>query len=315
MRLIEGLDALLALDLRAAYGNSLASRSVVAVGVFDGVHLGHQRLLHQLLEMSSALEATPTVVTFENHPDQVLRGEAPPLIASVPHRLRLLRRAGVQRLVLLQFEERLRNLPARDFAERILQQSLRARGLLLGYDSAMGRNREGTPQRFRELGSELGFEVRTGSPFEVDSRPVSSTQIRNAIANGDLEAAQRYLGRSPGAFGKVVHGADRGKSLGFPTANVAMQPAILPPDGVYAVEAILDGKVHLAVANLGPSPTFDADRGLEVHLLDFAGDLYDRELEVLFRQQLRQVQKFENATELQQQIARDVDAARRCLTA
>lgn len=315
MRLIEGLDALLELDLIATYGESLLSRSAVAVGVFDGVHLGHQRLLHQLLEMASALQAVPAVVTFRNHPDQVLRGDAPPLLVSVEHRLRLLRRAGVQRLVLLDFEPRLRDLTAREFAERILVARLRTRGLLLGYDSALGRDREGTPQRFRELGGELGFEVRVGAAFEVDGHPVSSTEIRAAITRGDLALAQRFLGRFPGALGVVVHGDGRGRSIGFPTANVAAQAAALPPEGVYAVEAIVDGRVYPAVANLGPRPTFDAARALEVHLLDFTGDLYGRELEVTWKQRLRDVQPFADAAALAAQIARDVAAARRCLTA
>lgn len=319
MRLIEGLDALQALDLVATYGETMPSRSVVAVGVFDGVHLGHQRLLHQLLEMSSALQGVPTVVTFGNHPDQLLRGEAPPLLVSVPHRLRLLRRAGVQRLVLLCFEPRLQNMSARDFAERVLVRCLRARGLLLGYDSSLGKDREGTPQRFRELGLELGFEVRTGSPFEVDGVPVSSTAIRSAIARGDLALAHRYLGRYPGAFGTVVHGDQRGRTLGFPTANVEPQAAVLPPPGVYAVEAIVDGTVWPAVANLGHRPTFAASASahaqLEVHLLDFHGDLYGRELEVTFRQLLRPEQRFADAEALRQQIGRDVEMARACLRA
>ena len=319
MRLIDGLDALLALDLRASYGATPASRSVVAVGVFDGVHLGHQRLLHQLLEMASVLQGMPTVVTFGNHPDQVLHGEAPPLLCSVPHRLRLLRRAGVQRLVLLQFEPRLQNMPAREFAERILGTALHARGLLLGYDSALGKDREGTPQRFRELGAEFGFEVRTGSPFEVDGRPVSSTAIRAAIARGDLALAQRFLGRYPGALGTVAKGHARGRELGFPTANIAPQSAVLPPNGVYAVEAILDGSVFPAIANLGRRPTFAGDPAaatwLEVHLFDFQGDLYGRELEVNFRQFLRPEQRFAGADELRAQIALDVARARECLRA
>ena len=215
----------------------------------------------------------------------------------------------------IDWPTRLRELTAQQFAERVLRDALRARGLLLGYDSALGREREGTPQRFRELGAELGFEVRTGSPFEVDSRPVSSTEIRGAIARGDLDLAQRYLGRSPGALGMVVRGDGRGHGLGFPTANVDVQPAVLPPDGVYAVEAIVDANVHLAVANLGPRPTFASGRALEVHLLDFAGDLYGRELEVLFRQRLRDVRAFDGADELRAQIRRDVAAARDCLTA
>jgi len=317
MRLIEGLDALLSLDLVALYGESLLARSVVAVGVFDGVHLGHQRLLHQLLEMSSALQATPAVVTFSNHPDQVLHGKTPPPLTSVAHRLRLLRRAGVQRLALLHFEPRLQNMTPREFAERILVRSLRARGLLLGYDSALGKDRAGTPQTFRELGGELGFEVHTGASFEVDGQPVSSTAIRSAIARGDLALAHRYLGRYPGVMGTVVHGDARGRSIGFPTANVALEDAVLPPPGVYAVEAVLDGSTHPAVANLGTRPTFttDAKLVLEVHVMNFTGDLYGRELELTFRRFLRAERRFPDVDALVQQIRLDVEQARSLLEA
>lgn len=314
MRLIEGLDALRALDLQAIHGDAPNSRSVVAVGVFDGVHLGHQRLLHELLELASRLEGMPTVVTFANHPDQVLRGEAPEPLCSVPHRLRLLRRAGVLRLVLLQFEPRLKNLTARQFASELLVERLHTRGLLLGYDSALGKDRAGTPAHFSELGRELGFEVHTGAPFLVDGRAVSSTAIREAIAAGDLALAQRFLGRPPGAMGTVVHGDGRGKSLGFPTANLRPQPGALPPNGVYAVEVLLDGSNRPGVANLGSRPTFAAgepmERRLEVHLLDFTGDLYGKELEVAFRQFLRPERRFADAAGLKDQIARDVAAAR-----
>jgi riboflavin kinase/FMN adenylyltransferase len=319
MRLIEGLDALLALDLVATYGDSPPSRSVVSVGVFDGIHLGHQRLLHQLLEMSSALQGVPTVVTFANHPDQVLRGEAPPLLVSVPHRLRLLRRAGVQRLVLLDFEPRVRDMTPREFTERILVGCLRTRGLLLGYDSSLGKDRAGTPQRFRELGAEFGFEVRTGPTFEVDGSPVSSTLIRAAIARGDLALAHRYLGRYPGALGTVVRGDGRGRSLGYPTANLEPQAAVLPPAGVYAVEAIVDGTSLPGVANLGTRPTFCGTAAqrpvLEVHLFDWKGDLYGRELEVTFRRLLREEKRFADAAALREQIGRDVAQARELLRA
>lgn len=317
MRLVEGLDALRELDLASIYGEeSPSSRSVVAVGVFDGVHLGHHRLLHQLLEMASALQAMPTVVTFDNHPDQVLRGDAPPPLCSVTHRLRLLRRAGVLRLVLLRFEPRLQQMTARAFAEDVLLRGLRARGLLLGYDSALGKDREGTPARFAQLGEELDFEVRTGEPFEVGGDPISSTRIREAIASGDLASAHRCLGRFPGALGEVVHGDARGRTLGFPTANLALQPGALPPPGVYAVEAILGGETYAAVANLGTRPTFaSGGPSLEVHLLDFDGDLYGKELEVSFRALLRDERRFDGPAELAEQIARDVAAARQSLRA
>ena len=316
MRLVEGLDALSELDLASIYGDRSAnSHSVVAVGVFDGVHRGHHRLLHQLLEMASDLRGMPTVVTFANHPDQVLRGNAPPPLCSVAHRLRLLRRAGVLRVVLLQFEERLQNMTARAFTEQVLVR-LRARGLLLGYDSAMGKDREGTPARFAELGQDFGFEVETGAPVELDGEPISSTRIREAIASGDLATARRCLGRFPGALGEVVHGDARGRTLGFPTANIAVQPGALPPTGVYAVEAVIDGETFAAVANLGCRPTFDGSSpSLEVHLLDFDSDLYGRELEVTFRQMLREERKFSGPDELREQIERDVAAARARLLA
>lgn len=318
MRLIEGLSALQALDLRAALGDGPQSRSVVAVGVFDGVHLGHQRLLHDLLEMSARLHGVPTVVTFKNHPDQVLRGGAPPLLVSVPHRLRLLRRAGVQRLVLLDFEPRLQQMTAREFATDLLVGSLRASGLLLGYDSALGKDREGTPARFQELGAELGFEVRIGEPFVVDGRAVSSTRIRAAIQSGDLELSKRLLGRNPSTFGVVEHGFGRGRDLGFPTANLRPETPALPPHGVYAILAILDGNVLPGIANLGVRPTFGGDPAsalLEVHLFDFHGDLYGRELEVGFVAAIRAERKFDSAADLQQQIARDLEHARACLRA
>jgi len=317
MRLIEGLQALFALDLVALYGDALEAHSVVAVGVFDGVHLGHLRLLHELLELSSSLQSVPTVVTFTNHPDEVLRGTAPPLLVSVNHRLRLLRRAGVQRLVLLEFNPQLRQLSAVEFADRVLQQSLRCRGLLLGYDSALGKDREGTPARFRELGAERGFVVREGAPFTVDGQPVSSTAIRDAITRGDLVQAQRYLGRFPSVFGPVVQGQQRGRTLGFPTANVVAETPVLPPRGVYAVEVILDGNVLPGVANLGLRPTFAADDAqvLEVHLLDWSGELYGRELEVCFCRLLRAERRFANVGELRSQIARDVAQARAALLA
>lgn len=316
MRLIEGLDALRQLDLTALFGDGPRSRSAVAVGVFDGVHLGHQRLLHELLEMGTRLAAVPTVVTFRNHPDQVLKGTAPPLLVAVPHRLRLLRRAGVQRLVLLDFEPRLMHLTAREFACELLADRLHARGLLLGYDSALGKDREGTPARFAELGRELGFEVRVGEPFTVDGATVSSTAIREAIAGGDLERARAFLGRYPSAFGVVQHGDGRGRTLGFPTANVVPQSPVLPPHGVYAVEVILDGRELPAIANLGVRPTFAGGPAvLEVHLFDWTGDLYGRELEVVFVQFLRAERKFADVTALLAQIEHDVAAARQRLQA
>ncbi len=312
MRVVEGLDHLLALDLVALHGEGREARSAVTVGVFDGVHLGHLRLVHELVEMAAALDAVPTAITFRAHPDLLLRGAAPPLLVSVSHRLRLLRRAGVQRLVLLDFDDRLRHLTATEFATRILARALGARGLLLGFDSALGRDREGTPAAFADLGGKLGFTVRTAAPLLVDGAPISSTAIRAAIAAGDLPRATRLLGRYPSAFGTVARGDGRGRGLGFPTANVIPQSPVLPPLGVYAVHVIHDGETFAGVANLGRRPTFtapDSPAVLEVHLLDWHGDLYGASLEVGFVEHLRPEQTFADADALRAQITRDVARA------
>jgi riboflavin kinase/FMN adenylyltransferase len=316
MRVVEGLDSLLALDLPGLYGDRREARSAVTVGVFDGLHLGHQRLVHELIELAARLDAVPTAITFRAHPDELLRGDAPPLIVSVPHRLRLLRRAGVQRLVLLDFDARLREMTAQQFAERILGTSLRCRGLLLGFDSRLGKDREGTPARFRDLGRGLGFEVLESQPLLVDGEPVSSTAIRAAIARGDLQRSSRLLGRYPSVLGNVVHGDGRGRTLGFPTANVEPQSSVLPPAGVYAVHVIHEGETYAGVANYGHRPTFaggDPRPRLEVHLLGFHGDLYGAPLEVSFVAFLRGEQTFADGEALRAQIATDIGKARSVL--
>lgn len=315
MRVVEGLDSLLSLDLVGRYGQSREGRSAVTVGVFDGLHLGHQRLVHELLELAARLDAVPTAITFRAHPDELLRGDAPPLIVSVSHRLRLLRRAGVQRLVLLDFDARLREMTAAQFATRILRDSLRCRGLLLGFDSRLGKDREGTPARFRALGGDLGFEVHESQPLLLDGQPISSTAIRTAIARGDLQTSSRLLGRYPSVLGTVVRGDGRGHSLGFPTANVEPQSSVLPPPGVYAVHVIHEGETYAGVANYGLRPTFGdgVSPRLEVHLLDWGGDLYGAPLEVCFVAFLRGEQTFAGVDALRAQIEQDVARARAVL--
>ncbi len=314
MRIIEGLDALADLELPSPEG------SVVAVGVFDGMHLGHLRLIHDLLEMASELQAAPTVITFANHPDEVLSGRAPEPLISVPHRLRLMRRAGVQRVLLLTFDSGVQTMTASYFASEVLSSGLNTCGLLLGYDSAFGKDREGTPERFAEIGAEKGFAVRTGLPVQIDGAPVSSTLIRKAIKSGDLDQAARLLGRRPAAYGEVVHGEHRGRSLGFPTANIRPQSQVLPPQGVYAVEILHEGEQSVGVANLGVRPTFaDGDDDavtLEVHFFTEDGedlDLYGATLEVTFVKRIRGERQFDGADELRAQIAEDVRAARQVL--
>ena len=305
MLVLEGLDEIRRADLDARHGpDSPESRSATLVGVFDGVHLGHQRLLQQLLEMAAELQSTPTIVTFANHPDELLRGLRPDWIVSLPHRLRLLRRAGIRRVALLYFDDALRGMNAETFTRDVLV-SLGTRGLLLGHDGAIGKDREGTFPRMTELGAHFGFDVRQGEALEIEGRPVSSTSIRAAIRDGRLQDAQRLLGRWPAAFGEVVEGDKRGRRLGFPTANVVAQSLVLPPPGVHAVEVLHDGTPYPGVANLGARPTFDdsapaADEPprLEVHLFEFEDNLYGATLEVQFVARIRAERKFSGLEEL-----------------
>lgn len=317
MRIVYGLGGLA--DRAVARSGGTAAHSAVTIGVFDGMHLGHQRMIQELLELAASCDGTPTVITFENHPDAVVRGRRPEPLISVPHRIRLLRRAGVQQLVLLQFDLALQQLTAERFAREILAEGLHTRGLLVGFDSRIGKDRGGTPARLRELGDELGFAVREACPVEVDGEPVSSTRIRDAIHAGDLDLAARLLGRRPSVFGTVVHGDHRGRTLGFPTANLLPEDQATPPHGVYAVEILHESEQYLGVANLGTRPTFagaDATRvrpSLEVHFLDRDLDLYGATLEVAFVSRLRGERQFANAEELRAQIGEDVGAARRAL--
>lgn len=290
-----------------------AGGSVVSVGVFDGVHLGHRAILEANLEWARELGARPTVVTFRDHPKQTLLGRAPRTLTSLDHRLELFARAGIEHTLVLPFDEELRRTTAEDFLQRILVEGLGGRAFALGFDSKFGCDRRGTPTLLKQL----GFEVRVVEKVSVGDRAVSSTAIREAVELGDLPSARAMLGRRPGVLGTVVHGAQRGRTLGFPTANLDLHHEMHPPAGVWAGWArVLDGKfrgVWRAVANLGVRPTIDQDSAepvLEVHLLEFEGDLYGSRVEFLFAAALRGEQKFAGLEELSQQIRLDIEAAR-----
>lgn len=290
--------------------------AVVSIGVFDGVHLGHQAILAANVRQSAERGLRPSVVTFRHHPKQVLLGRAPRTLTSLPHRLELFRRAGIEHTLALAFDEELRETPAEVFVRRILEGALGARHYVLGFDSKFGRNREGGP----ELLQRLGYPVDVVPQVVVDKRAVSSSAIREAVELGDLEGAARMLGRPVSVLGRVVRGDALGRTLGFPTANLDLEHELHPPPGVYACRArLLDGDVHPrpAVTNIGVRPTVGggtpAEPRIEVHLLDFEGDLYDQSLEVEFARALRPERRFEGMEELRAQIGRDVAAAREVL--
>jgi len=289
--------------------------SVVSVGMFDGVHLGHQAILAANVARARALGAVATVVTFRRHPKHLLLGRAPKTLTTLEHRLELFERAGIEHAAVLNFDAGLRGLSAAEFTREIAVRGLAARSFVLGFDSKFGRDRGGTPESLRAL----GYEVEIAPKVVVQGRPVSSTAIREAVELGDLPAAAAMLGRAVSVFGRVVHGANLGHRIGFPTANLNLHQELHPPPGVYACRVhhlSPDGarRVYQGVANIGFRPTVDPNPPrlpqVEVHLLDFEGDLYGQRIELEFVARLRGEKRFAGVDELAAQIARDVREAR-----
>jgi riboflavin kinase/FMN adenylyltransferase len=291
--------------------------TLLTIGVFDGVHLGHQRLISELLQQAARRHLLAGVVTFRQHPEDVISpGKSLPFLTDIQTRTKLLKDEGVNFIVPLSFSKRLAALGARQFIA-LLQKHLRMRGLVVGPDFALGRQREGNIENLRKLGKELSFSLTIVPPLEINGEIVSSTAIRKAIADGDMNKVRELTGRYFTLHGKVVTGAGRGGGLGFPTANLDVNSGqALPPDGVYAGLAQVNGKVYQAMTNIGKSPTFGGgQRTIESYLLDYSGDLYGQELSVDFVTRLRDEKKFKNPDELKKQLAEDIKRGRTILDA
>jgi len=304
-------------DLPAPF---LAEGCVATVGVFDGVHLGHFHVLREVIAQAQARKVRSVMVTFADHPKSVLLGHAPATVTSLEHRLLLFRRAGIDATLVLRFTPELRALHAEEFTRRFLLDGLGLRALVFGFDSKFGKDRSGNPESLRPLSEDLGFAISEVPPLRLDGRAVSSSCIREAVQLGDLPFAATMLGRPVSVLGTVVTGDRRGRDLGFPTANLDLHHELQPPAGVYAGLVRLVGDedrtlLH-AVINLGHRPTFEgAGEAVEVHLLDFEGDLYGHDLEVFFLQALRPEASFESAEQLRTQIEADVERAREVTSA
>ncbi len=285
--------------------------AVATIGVFDGVHLGHRAILDRTISWARMENLPSALITFSVHPDLVVRGRAPALLLSLDHRLREIERAGIDHAIILHFDARLREMSAEEFVATILVRSLSIRGLVLGHDTAVGRDRRGDSKLLSRVGAEHGFQVQVVGEIAVDGQVVSSTRIREALQAGDLEEASRMLGRPPSVFGRVVAGERRGRTLGFPTANLDTQSECLPALGVYAVIAAVEGAIFEGICNIGRRPTFHqgADVSTEVHLLDFYGDLYAKVIEVVFLARLRGEKAFPDKDSLVKQIHEDRAAA------
>ena len=286
----------------------------LAIGVFDGVHLGHQAVISTSAEHARAANGTPIVVTFDPHPEKILRPEkAPHLLTATEHKIALIRTFGVGHLLIISFNKLFAATEPEDFVQQLVQHSNPLREICVGHEWSFGRNRRGNLQVLTKLGAEFHFNVVGIRPVTVNSEIVSSTTIRRAVEAGDLKKAAAMLGREYTILGTVVPGDDLGKKIGFPTANLSAHSEQFPPNGVYFAEAMLDGVVYPGVVNLGYRPTVSSgksDRVLEIHLLDFDRDIYGKHLELRFVRYLRPEKKFENVDALVRQIERDVKQAR-----
>jgi riboflavin kinase/FMN adenylyltransferase len=285
----------------------------LAIGVFDGVHLGHQAVIGAALENAAHHGGEAVVVTFDPHPARVIRPEqSPKMLCSVGHKLGIMERLGVRNALVCAFDEAFSRVEARAFVQSIVAACERLAFVSVGFTWRFGHRGSGDIHLLADLGQELGFCVHGVPPVRVGGEVVSSTLIRDAVAAGDFSRASLLLGREYAVAGVVARGEQLGRRIGFPTANVDVSCEQLPPPGVYAVRAFVDGRARAAVANLGRRPTVSqsAELALEAHLLDFEGDLYGREMEIAFRRKLRDEKKFDGLAELKAQIARDVEAAR-----
>lgn len=304
MRITRGIAELQALP-------APTTPAVVSVGVFDGVHRGHRAILEANLARARTLDAVPTVVTFRGHPKALLLGRAPKTLTSLEHRLALFAEAGIEHAVVLEFDEALRSMDAEVFTREVLIGELKACAFVLGFDSKFGRDRKGTPEAL----AAAGHAVEVVDAVRIGERAVSSTAIREAVTLGDLEGAQRMLGRPVTLLGEVVHGDGRGRKLGFPTANLDLDHELMPPVGVWATRVVrlVSGERHGAVTNIGFRPTVvdgAPEPTIEVHVLDFAGDLYGERIAVEFVGFLREERRFGGLEELTAAIEADVAAAR-----
>ena len=283
--------------------------SVAAIGIFDGVHLGHQAILKKAVARARALKAIPVAVTFYPHPLSVLNpARAPQLLMLLPERLQALKASGVRALRVVPFTRSFSRWSPERFARQFLVNTLHVREVVVGHDFGFGAGRAGTPDTLRRLGAEHGFRVWVMPPVSKGGERISSRRIREWIAQGNLAGAARTMGRPPQVWGRVVRGAGRGRKLGFSTANVKPEGGILPPFGVYAVRAQLGrrGRSYIGMANYGRRPTFSGKEPvLEIHLFGLRRRLYGQRMELFFHRRLRGERAFPSPEALARQLGRD----------
>jgi riboflavin kinase/FMN adenylyltransferase len=292
----------------------LLPKSAVALGFFDGAHLGHKAVIEASIDDARQKGIACGLVTFKEHPRTLTTGKSPQLLTVLAQRLESFAALGVDATLVLTFSEEICRLTPREYVQTVLLDALAAESVSVGYNHHFGRNREGNPDVLRQLGRELHFGVHVASPVLIEGAEVSSSRIREALGQADVELASKLLGRPYAVLGGVMRGQGRGRTLGFPTANLSVSPEqLLPASGVYAgMTRLLDGRLLPSVINLGVRPTVQVDglMTVEAHILDFEGDLYDQQLSLEFWRYLRAETKFPSIEALKTQIGSDCRVAR-----
>jgi riboflavin kinase/FMN adenylyltransferase len=306
MKLIEDIDSI----------DKPFYRAVVTIGNFDGVHIGHQALFHEVIEKADAIGGTSVAMTFDPHPLRALRRNGHlPLITLREQKVELISQSGIDVLIVVPFDAAFAEISARDFVEDLLVHRIGARAMVVGQDYRFGKDREGNLELLRQLARELDFELIVSDWIQAAhdaTLRISSTRVRELVESGQVSDARKLLGRHYQIRGTVHRGRDRGgKLLGFPTANIQLQDELCPRTGVYAVTVEIDGQRLPGVANIGYSPTFtDHQFTVEVHILDFEGNLYGRPIRVNFVERIRDEIRFSGIEELSRQIRKDIEKAR-----
>lgn len=289
------------------------------LGVFDGVHLGHRRVLRQLCAAADALAVAPVVITFDRHPAAETPRPAPPLLSSLSERLDLIAEEGIGACLVIRFTPEVACMAAEHFVDRVLCDLLGAKAVVVGWNTRFGHERKGTPELLVELGRQRGFGVTVCEPLEVDGHVVSSTRIRNELLAGHVGTANSLLGREYRVAGKVVRGDARGRQLGYPTANLDVVDQLVPGDGVYVTLLRMGDQSYESVTSISKRMTFyeeqNAPSVIEAHCLDYAGDLYERTCELVFIKYLREQRKFPTPALLARTIGEDVAFARKVFEA
>jgi riboflavin kinase/FMN adenylyltransferase len=290
---------------------------VVALGNFDGVHVGHQTILRAAIERARAAGGSALAVTFDPLPAKVLNpNRAPRLILTPEDKHELLHSFGLDGVIVLTFSHELSMVPPEAFVREYLRRRIGARIVVVGHNVSFGHARAGNAEVMRRLGDELGFETNVIGPIERDGIVVSSTQVREMIAMGDMNRTAILLGRPHFLRGPVVHGRERGRTIGFPTANIQSRTECLPPDGVYATRVVMEEGSYPSITNIGMRPTFgEPERSIEAHIFDFNRDIYGREVKLEIAERIRPERKFESAQALAAQIASDLRRAKEILAA